>query len=384
MVIDEKAMIAERDRRVELINKVMEDNGLDAVLFTALAMATFQLPAKFFSNYQLNTRRSYVFCAKGEMPYLIVPTPGQVFHAKKISWLPEDHLLSGDMMAIVKEKLAGHKVVGWYQPEEIPVGVYNVLMSCGVKFVDITKQFTEARRTKSEYEIDLTKKASKMAADSLVHVLSILEPGKSTEQDLIGAAEGYIRAHGGTDSLILCRSQKPHSFISRALPVTIKKDGVFVYSAEVAGEGGYWTQVVRPIFMSRDAQPEAQAILKVSKLAEAAALKVLRPGYKICDLGEAVEAVIKENGYKTGVWCGHGMGPDLGDAVDIGASVKMDIVPGMIITLHPSIVSDTDGLLYGNTFLTTEGDPICLTDYFNDSPYLEDLLAQAKGWEFGY
>jgi len=381
MIIDDKALIVERDRRVALLNKVMEDNGCDAVLLTSIAMPTFQLCAKYFSNYQLNTRRSFVFCEKGGMPYLIVPTPGQVFHAKKISWLPEDHLVSGDMMAIVKEKLAGHKVVGWYQPEELPIGVYNVLMELGVKFVDITTALTEARANKSEYEIQLTKDASKMAADSLVHLLSIIKPGESTEQDLIGAAEGYLRAHGMSDSLILCRSQKPHSFISKALPVTIKKDGVFVYSAEVAGVGGYWTQVVRPIFMSKDAQPEAQEILKVSHKAEAAALKVLRPGYRICDLGDAVEQVIKENGYKTGVWCGHGMGPDLGDAVDIGASVKMKIVPNMIITLHPSIVSDTDGLLYGNTFLTTEDEPICLTPYFNNSPFLEDLIEEAKGWK---
>ena len=381
MIIDEKAMNAECERRVALLNKIMEDNGCDAVVFTSLAMATFQLCVKYFSNYQLNTRRAYIFCAKGEVPYLIVPTPGQVFHAKSISWLPEDHVVCGDMMGIIREKLAGHKVVGWYLPEEIPVGVYNELMTMGVKFVDVTAALTEARANKSEYEIQLTKDASKMAADSLVHVLSVLEPGKSTEQDLIGAAEGYLRAHGMTDSLVLCRSQKPHSFISRALPVTIKKDGVFVYSAEVAGVGGYWTQVVRPIFMSRDAQPEAQAILKVSKIAEAEGIKVLKPGYRICDVGEAIEAAVKANGYGTGVWAGHGMGPDLGDAVDIGASVKMEIVPNMIITLHPSIVSDTDGLLYGNTFLTTEDEPICLTPYFNTSPFLEDLLEEAKGWK---
>ena len=380
MVIDREAKVKERDRRVALLQGVIEAYDLDAVLFTSIAMPASQLCVKYFSNYQLNTRRAYIYCAKGGMPYLILPTPGQVFHAKQISWLPEDHVVCGDMMAIISEKLRGAKRVGWYQPEEIPISVYNVLMATGAEFVDITVPLTEARAPKSEYEIELTRLASKMAADSLVHILGIIEPGKTTEQELIGAAEGFLRAHGMSDSLVLCRSQKPHSFISKALPVPIKKDGVFVYSAEVAGPGGYWVQFVRPIFMSRDAQPEAQAILKVSKLSEAEGLKVLRAGNRICDVGEAIEAEVRRNGYRTGVWSGHGMGPDLGDNIDIGASVKMKLVPNMVMTLHPSIVSDTDGLLYGNTFLTTEGDPINLTDYFNTSPFLEDMLKEAASW----
>ena len=55
----------------------------------------------------------------------------------------------------------------------------------------------------------------------------------------------------------------------------------------------------------------------------------------------------------------------------------MEIVPNMIITLHPSITGASDGLLYGNTFLTTGGDPIKLTDWFNGSPVLADLKKEA-------
>ena len=377
MELTKEILSRECDRRVDLLQKLMEDNGLDAVLFTSTSQQTFQLCVRYFSNYMLNTRRAYIFCEKGGVPYLILPTPGQQFHARQISWLPEDHILCGDMMSIIREKLAGHRNVGWYWPDEIPVGVYRVLMETGVHFVDVTQALTLARANKSEYEIALTRAASKLAADSFTHIVKMIRPGM-TEEQLIGAGEGYLRAHGAADSLVLTRSQKPHSFISRATEVTIKEDGVFIYSAEVAGRGGYWTQMVRPIFMSRDAQPEAQAILKVSKLAEAAGVKMLRPGNRICDVAAVIEGVIRDNGLKTGVWCGHGMGPDLGDAVDFGSGNTMEIVPNMVITLHPSIVSDTDGLLYGNTFLTTETEAINLTDYYGGSLFLEDLLKEAE------
>ena len=67
------------------------------------------------------------------------------------------------------------------------------------------------------------------------------------------------------------------------------------------------------------------------------------------------------------------MGADLGDCVDIGTSNKMEIVPNMILTLHPSVMSDEDGLLYGNTWMSTDGAPICLTPEYANVHFLEDL-----------
>ena len=72
------------------------------------------------------------------------------------------------------------------------------------------------------------------------------------------------------------------------------------------------------------------------------------------------------------------MGADLGDGIDIGASNDMEIVPNMIFTLHPSVVSDTDGLLFGNTFVSTEGEAICLTPQYQDSLFIDDLRKVIK------
>ncbi len=372
-----EAMItAEYQRRVKLINDLMELKGLDAVLLTSTAMQTTQLCVKFFSNYMLSTRRAYIFCAKGDEPYLILPTVGQQYNAQKTTLLPEENVLCGDMLAIVDKKLAGHKNAGWYLPDELPVSIYRHLTGHSINWVDITEDFTKARANKSQYEIEMTRETSRLCADSFKHVLSLLRPGV-TEEELIGAAEGYLRANGASDSLVLTRSQKPHTYITRAQPVPIREDGVFVYSAEVSGRGGYWSQMVRPVFMTEDAQPEARKVFEAGKVAEAAGLELLRPGFRICDVGERIEKVVRDFGFGTGVWCGHGMGPDLGDAVDFGSGNIMEIVPNMIITLHPSISSANDGLLYGNTFLTTEGDPINLTDWFNGSPVLSDLKKEA-------
>ena len=64
--------------------------------------------------------------------------------------------------------------------------------------------------------------------------------------------------------------------------------------------------------------------------------------------------------------------------VDIGASNKMEIVPNMILTMHPSVFSAEDGLLYGNTFVCTEKGAECLTPDYADVPYLPDLKKLVK------
>ena len=69
------------------------------------------------------------------------------------------------------------------------------------------------------------------------------------------------------------------------------------------------------------------------------------------------------------------MGIDLGDGYNIGKPNKMEIVPNMILTFHPSLLDKNgEGVLYADTFVSTEKDAVCLTDKYRDTPYLEDLI----------
>lgn len=42
-------------------------------------------------------------------------------------------------------------------------------------------------------------------------VLKHIRPGV-TEQEIVGGAEGFLRARGAEDSLVLIRAGKPHTF----------------------------------------------------------------------------------------------------------------------------------------------------------------------------
>jgi len=375
-MINDARYIQERDRRVALLNKLMEDTKVDALVLTATAQQAYQVATKYVSGYQLSTRRDFVFMKPGEMPRLVIPTVGQQYHAKRLSWLPDDCIYSGPMLKMVcdwiKELGLEKPKIGMYDYAELPVSIDTAIKETGAEIVDITKAFTVARQPKSDFEIDMIKRASKIAVESFEHVVKIAELGMS-ERQLIGAGEGYLRAHGAEDTLVLTRSQYPHSFISRPTDYCMEKDTVFIYSAEVAGPFGYWTQVLRPIFFSKGCQPEVRRILSIIQEAEAAGAEAMKIGNTIADVAKAIEKVIADNHCSTGIWSGHGMGHDLGDGVDIGNQNEMEIVPNMILTMHPSVLSDKDGFLFGNTWRATPDGAELLTPQYRDVFDIDEL-----------
>ena len=378
MELTRQAFLQEGQRRMVLLDKLMEDKGLDAVLFTSTAQQAYMLAVKYCSGYAIPTRRDFFFKERGKLPYLLVHTAGHEFHAKRESFLPADHVIGGDCankaIAMVSAMGKAHPRLGLYEPAEIPHSIYIKIADTGAELVDVTAEFTAARQPKSEFELECIRSASAVAMDSFRWVVRNIRPGV-TEQYLVGGAEGYIRAHGGEETLVLVRSTLPHTFIARPKPIPVEEDGMFLYSVEMAGQYGYWTQCIRPIFMKKDAWPEAQRILAIIHEAEAAGVEKMIPGNRVCDVAQAIEDVVAKYGLRMGVWSGHGMGADLGDGVDVGVSNRMEIVPNMILTLHPSVQSDTDGLLYGNTWLATEGKPENLTPDYADCCFIDELKA---------
>ena len=177
---------------------------MDGLVFTSIAQQANQMAVKYATNYPLTTRRDFAWMPKGGMVTLIVPTVGQQFHARAMSWLPEENVVCGDMVAGVKEfisSLHGSKPrVGLYEAAQVPVSIYRELESSGAEFVDITERLTELRAPKSEYELDLLRNASRIAVESFEWVLGNLRPGV-TEQELIG---GSGKLHMTRKQIIAC------------------------------------------------------------------------------------------------------------------------------------------------------------------------------------
>ena len=377
-----ESILKEKAARFGKIDKMMLDLGLDAILFTSTAQPAYQVLVKYVAATTLRTRRAFVFKEPGKEPCLALPMGGDKNKILNNSWIDIKSLYLGNMLPTVLgfiEKLPQRVPrIGWANPGEIPSEISKELEGTKAEFIDVTSAFTMLRANKSDYEIELTQKASDLSIESFEDLVRRIEPGK-TEWELVGGAIGFLAERGAEDLLILAQSKKPFAFIKSPLNIPLGETDIFVYSAEFAGPGGYWTQIIRPVFMDRVTHPDAYEIWKVALEAENAAVDVARPGRRICDIHYAIDSVIKKHGMIMSYWAGHGMGCDLGDGIDISPENEMEILPNMVLTLQPSVESSTNSLLYGNTYLTKEnGDPVNLTGKYMDTPFFDDLRSIIK------
>lgn len=370
--------IAERQRRMALLDRLMEENNLAAIVCHGNGAMAYQADVKFMTDLMTPCGRMYSMMVKGEQPIALLGRADSGFHAKLNTFLDEDHVvIQPDMIGELCKRIAAlpgaHPRVGVPSLEEYPKFMVDALLATKAEIVDITDAFVTAKAPKAPYELQLIREASDLALSAFEQVIKFIEPGK-TEKEVIGFAEGYLRAHGAEDLLILSRGEYPHSFINRPTFRRIGADDVFVFSVEIAGVYGYWTQIIRPIFLSKDSGQEAYDVLCKVKEAIQAGVDQFRPGNRICDVARAINAVAEKHGLSQGVWSGHSMGIDLGDGYNIGEENQMEIVPNMILTFHPSLLNQNgEGVLYADTFVSTEGDAVCLTDKYTGTPYLSDL-----------
>jgi len=131
---------------------------------------------------------------------------------------------------------------------------------------------------------------------------------------------------------------------------------------------------------------EARKLIEVTRQSFFEALKFARPGYRIDDIGAAIQDYCESRGY--GVvreYVGHGVGREMHEAPEVpnysikGKRANPRLVPGMTIAIEPMItagdykvrvldnewtVVTADGSLaahYENTVAITDGEPEILT-----------------------
>jgi len=371
--------IAERQRRMAILDRLMAENNLDAIVCHGNGAMAFQADVKFMTDLVTPCGRIYSIMVRGEQPIAILARPDSGFHAKLKTFLDEDHVvIQPDMIGEICDRIAklpgDRPRVGVSTLDEYPKLMTDALLKTKAEIVDITNAFVAAKAPKAPYELQLIKEASNLSLDVFEEVIKYIKPGR-TEKEVIGFAEGYLRAHGAEDLLILSRGEYPHAFINRPTFRKIGPEDIFVFSVEIAGVYGYWTQIIRPIFMSKNSYMKTYDTLCQVKEAISAGVEKFKPGNRICDIAEAITNVAEKYDLSEGIWSGHSMGIDLGDGYNIGKPNKMEIVPNMILTFHPSLLDKNgEGVLYADTFVSTEKDAVCLTDKYRDTPYLEDLI----------
>jgi Xaa-Pro aminopeptidase len=315
----------------------------------------------------LDSRSEYLILPLGGDPYLIVPMQNQLFNAKANSWIKEvwaGEDMGGMVFAVAKaikmSKLENEAIGVVGLKNAIPFSDYQLLTRelPNARFKDATELLDKIRMIKSPEEIDMIHQTADIADRCYETVLDVLRVGKD-EMEVMAEVYKVLGGRGVEDILILT-AKGPYfpGFINHPGPYTFKEGDSYVFSIEIAGPSGYWTQIVRPLCLGKTTSRH-ERMFKAAKAALEEGISYLVPGKRIGELVRAVVGKVEKEGFRTGIWCGHGMGLDVGESPGLFPDSDVQLKEGMCITIHPHVMSidGKEGIFLGDTFVVEKNGP---------------------------
>lgn len=243
---------------------------------------------------------------------------------------------------------------------------------------------------KNAQQIECMRKAGALLYDVLCRLREAIKPGMSTAE-LDVYAEQLIRKHKAIPSFLdyngypasICTSINEEVVHGIPSDRVILKDGdVLSVDCGLILDG--WQSDSAFTVGVGTVSPEAQRLIDVTEQSFFAALQVAREGYRVSDIGHAVQQYVEERGFAAvRDLCGHGIGREMHEDPSIpnfgapGHGVRLR--RGMTICIEPMItagsynvktlrdgwtVVTTDGSLcshYEHTILITDGEPELLS-----------------------
>ncbi len=200
---------------------------------------------------------------------------------------------------------------------------------------------------KSDYEIDLMRKAGMMVSKTHKYLKDYIKPGITTKE-LDRLAEEYILSMGGVPSCkgyegfpsTLCTSVNDE--VVHGIPSNRKlKNGDIITIDMVIGYKGYqgdaaWTYAVG------DITDKKKYLMKYTEQALYKGIEKVKPGARIGDISNAIE--VYANKHKLGIvkeLVGHGIGKDMHEDPDVPNYGKINSGPklreGMVICIEPML-----------------------------------------------
>lgn len=200
---------------------------------------------------------------------------------------------------------------------------------------------------KSEREIDLMRKAGKLAAKCLREMGELVKEGVSAESVDIACREWSAQYDAIPAPLnykgfpaSLCISH--NDIVCHGIPnKRAFKNGDIVNLDVTPILNGYHGDT-NATFIVGEVSPEIRRFVQTAKDAMWAGIRQVRPGNTIGDIGHAIETLVKDRGFSVVLeYCGHGIGRNFHEdpiVMHVGKPKQGVILkPGMTFTIEPMI-----------------------------------------------
>lgn len=233
-----------------------------------------------------------------------------------------------------------------------------------VRWSAADRLFDDARMIKTEREIEVMRRASRMTDTAIRDALASVGPG-STELDLAAEVTSGLYRSGADDYELLIVATGPRSRLPNVGPTDRVLEHGDLIRLEVFGIlGGYHAGVCRTAVVS-EASPEAERIWRNFVSCRDLLLEEIRDGASAAQVYRDFLAVFSELGYDPISFVGHGIGLFLHEEPYLGRTGDATLASGMTLGIEPLVYGPEFGLQMKDVVVVGDAGAERLSDVTN-------------------
>jgi Xaa-Pro aminopeptidase len=354
---------AEMSRRRELVERAMQDGGVDHLLVYG---AGFRGGAVHWVSDWHTTYEAALVVTPGKRDTLFVqfynhlPLARRMMSMIDVRWGGEQTIRS----VATELSARGAKTDRVGVMGALPIGNYKALAAKFGEVKDLNRAYFGLRMIKSTEEIDWARIAARLSDLSIEALRREIRPGID-ERDLGAIVEGAYTPWGGSNVIHffgVTSMANPDLCVPRQHPSTRKIRNGDVISTEITAS--FWDaqgQVLRTFFVGAEPTPLYRKLHGTAEAAFDAIVEKLRPGTHARELAEAAK-VIERAGFSFYDDVVHGYGggylpPVIGSPTRANDPIPdLVLAPGMMLVVQPNVITRDEkaGVQTGECFVITE------------------------------
>jgi Xaa-Pro aminopeptidase/Xaa-Pro dipeptidase len=227
-----------------------------------------------------------------------------------------------------------------FEEDEISFSTYSLYKSkLNCELIPMEGMVEEIRVIKDENELEILRKAAKIADKAFEHIIKFIKPGM-TEREIGLELEFFMKKLGASSlsfpSIVASgvRSSLPHGIATEKIVNT----GEFLTLDYGCVYEGYCSDMTRTLVIGEPTEKMLE-IYNVVLEAQERALKAFKPGVPAIEVDKVARDYITEKGYGSyfGHGLGHGVGRQIHEAPTVGYRNTKELQAGMVVTDEPGI-----------------------------------------------
>jgi len=346
---------AELQRRSrEVVGRIAE-RELDALLVSGINFSATLGYLRYLTNWAQPFVGEYYLLSKTGEGIFLARTQERALLVQEISGLNSRTGATPQSVAREIRRIRARRV-GVCSLATMTAAFYQGLTreAAEVEFVDATAIMDQVRMVKSAEELDWVRKSAELGDLAFARFQELAAPGAG-EHEVFAELDYLVRQRGAENTyFMMATDPAPVPKFLDLASETYRPGDVVLFNAEIAGPGGYYTQVVRSGSVGK-AREELRSVFAVCREALEAGQEILKPGVSMRLVFHAVDGVIRRSKYKRGLHIGHAQGLDIYEKPLVVENDETVLKPGMVMVLHPHVELPAGGGVWvGETFLITE------------------------------